>query len=121
MGIMGVLNHSHGGWEHFAQGKQSAHDARIFHKLLHCFNPGYILCGDRAFCTYEIMSMLHKKEVHTLMRLHQARHRKLDWRKGKKSMQTSAFSLGKSRPNSPRTAPWIRRSRTRFPTKWKCA
>jgi len=84
MGIMGVLNHSHGGWEDFAQGKQSAHDAPIFHKLLHCFNPGDILCGDRAFCTYELMSTLHEREVHTLMRLHQARHRKLDWRKGKK-------------------------------------
>jgi hypothetical protein len=84
MGIMGVLNHSHGGWEDFAQGKQSAHDAPIFHKLLHCFNPGDILCGDRAFCTYELMSTLREREVHTLMRLHQARHRKLDWRKGQK-------------------------------------
>ena len=84
MGIMGVLNHSHGGWEDFANGQQSAHDAPIFHRLLHCFNPGDILCGDRAFCTYELMSTLHAREVHTLMRLHQARHRKLDWRKGRK-------------------------------------
>lgn len=84
MGIMGVLNHSHGGWEDFAHGEQSAHDAPIFHKLLHCFNPGDILCGDRAFCTYELMSTLQSREVDTLMRLHQARHRILDWRKGKK-------------------------------------
>lgn len=84
MGIMGVLNHSHGGWEDFVQGKQSAHDAPIFHKLLHCFNPGDILCGDRAFCTYELMSTMLGRGVHTLMRLHQARHRNLDWRKGKK-------------------------------------
>ncbi len=62
----------------------SAHDAPIFHKLLHCFNPGDILCGDRAFCTYELISTLHEREVHTLMRLHQARHRKLDWRRGKR-------------------------------------
>lgn len=84
MGIMGVLNHSHGGWEDFAQGEQSAHDSPIFHKLLHCFNPGDILCGDRAFCTYELMSTMQDREVHTLMRLHQARHRTLDWRRGKK-------------------------------------
>ncbi len=84
MGIMGVLNHSHGGWEDFAQGKQNKHDAPIFHKLLHCFKPGDILCGDRAFCTYELKSTLLGREVHTLMRLHQARHRKLDWRKGRK-------------------------------------
>jgi len=84
MGIMGVLNHSHGGWEDFAEGEQSAHDAPIYRKLLHCFNPGDILCGDRAFCSYELMSALQVREVDTLMRLHQARHRTLDWRKGRK-------------------------------------
>jgi hypothetical protein len=45
MGIMGVLNHAHGGWEDFAEGEQSAHDAPIYLKLLHCFHPGDILCG----------------------------------------------------------------------------
>lgn len=82
MGIMGVLNHAHGGWEDFAEGEQSAHDAPIYRKLLHCFNPGDILCGDRAFCTYELMSSQQDRGVHSLMRLHQARHRKLDWRHG---------------------------------------
>lgn len=84
MGIMGVLNHSHGGWEDFAEGEQSAHDAPIYRKLFHCFNPNDILCGDRAFCTYELMSTLRERQVFTLMRLHQARHGKLDWRKGKR-------------------------------------
>jgi len=51
---MGVLNHSLGGWEDFANCRQSAHDAPIFHKLLHCFKPGDIRCGDRGFCTYEL-------------------------------------------------------------------
>ncbi len=84
MGIMGVLNRAYGGWEDFVEGKQSAHDASIFRKLLHCFNAGDILCGDRAFCTYEIMATMQSKEVHCVMRLHQARHRVLSWRKGKK-------------------------------------
>jgi len=84
MGIMGVLNHAHGGWEDFVEGEQTAHDAPIYRKLLHCFQPNDILCGDRAFCTYELMATLREKEVHTLMRLHQARHRVLDWRKGKR-------------------------------------
>ena len=84
MGIMGVLNHSHGGWEDFAEGEQSAHDAPIYRKLFHCFQAGDILCGDRAFCTYELMSAMRLREVDTLMRLHQARHRTLDWRKGRK-------------------------------------
>lgn len=84
MGIMGVLNHSHGGWEDFAEGEQSAHDAPIYRKLLHCFNPGDIICADRALCSYELRSTLHERHVHTLIRLHQARHGKLDWRKGKR-------------------------------------
>ena len=84
MGIMGVLNHSHGGWEDFAEGEQSAHDAPIYRKLLHCFQSGDILCGDRAFCTFELMSSMQGLEVDTLMRLHQARHRTLDWRKGRR-------------------------------------
>lgn len=84
MGIMGVLNHSHGGWEDFAEGEQSAHDAPIYRKLLHCFQAGDILCGDRAFCTYELMSSMQDREVDTLMRLHQARHRTLDWRRGRR-------------------------------------
>lgn len=84
MGIMGVLNHAHGGWEDFVEGEHTAHDAPIFHKLLHCFEPGDILCGDRAFCTYELMATLAGREVDTLMRLHQARHGVLNWRKGKR-------------------------------------
>lgn len=84
MGIMGVLNHAHGGWEDFVEGEQSAHDSPIFHKLLHCFEAGDILCGDRAFCTYELMATLESRGVHSLMRLHRARHRGLDWRKGRR-------------------------------------
>lgn len=102
MGIMGVLNHSHGGWDDFASSKQSAHDAPLFHKLLHCFNPGDILCGDRAFCTYELMSTLHKMEVHTLMRLHQARQRKLNWQKGKKISANERLFIWKKPAKQPR-------------------
>lgn len=84
MGIVGILNHAHGGWEDFVAGQQSAHDAPIYRKLLHCLNPGDILCGDRAFCTYELLSSQRQRGVHSLMRLHQSRHRSLDWRHGKR-------------------------------------
>lgn len=84
MGITGVLNHSHGGWEDFAESTQAASEAAVSHRLLHCLNPGDILCGDRAFCTYQLISSLSAKGVFSLMRLHAARHRVLDWRKGKK-------------------------------------
>ena len=104
MGIMGVLNHSHGGWEDFAQGGQSAHDAPISHKLIHCFNPGDILCGDRAFGTYEFMSTLQKREVDTLMRLNQARHRVLDWREGKRMGKNQRMVTWKKPKTQPATS-----------------
>jgi len=84
MGIMGVLNHAHGGWEDFVEGEHTAHDAPIYRKLLHCFDKGDILCGDRAFCSYELMATMQQMGVFSLMRLHQARHRSLDWRKGRR-------------------------------------
>ena len=84
MGVMGVLNHAHGGWEDFAVGEQSAHDAPVAHKLLHNFSAGDLVCGDRAFCTYELIASLLQRGAHSLMRLHQARHRALDFRNGKK-------------------------------------
>lgn len=50
-------------------------DATVSHQLLHCLNPGNILCGNRAFCTYPLISCLLEQGVFSLMRLHQARHR----------------------------------------------
>ena len=84
MGVMGVLNHSHGGWEDFATCTESAHDAPVAHKLLHNFGAGDLACADRAFCTYEFISLLLGQGAHSLMRLHQARHRVLDFRRGRK-------------------------------------
>ena len=65
-------------------GSSLAHDAPVFRKLLHCFHSGDLVCADRAFCSYEIKTTLHEKNVYTLIRLHQARHAKLDWRKGRR-------------------------------------
>lgn len=94
MGITGFLNHTHSGWEDFAKGEQIAHDEPIFHQLPHCFHPGDILSGDRAFCRYELIPTLREKDVHTVMRLHQARHGVLDRRKenrlGKHQRQVSS-------------------------------
>jgi hypothetical protein len=84
MGVMAVLNHSHGGWEGFATDKHTVHDAPFAHAVLGCFGEGDLCLGDRAFCTYELFASLAGRGAHSLMRLHQARHRKLDWRRGKK-------------------------------------
>lgn len=84
MAMMGVLNHAHGGWEDFAVAAQQRHDAPIFHKVMHCFEKGDIVCGDRAFCTYEIISTLLDRGADALMRLHPARAKNLDLRRGEK-------------------------------------
>jgi hypothetical protein len=84
MAVMGVLNHAHGGWEDYAIGKERTHDAVLAHQLLDCFEEGDIACADRAFCTYEIIALLQARGAHCVMRLHQARHRVLDLRQGKK-------------------------------------
>lgn len=84
MGIVGVLNLSHGGWEGFETCDHRTHDSRVAPRLMKHLDEGDILLADRAFCTYELISRLCEKGAHTVMRLHQARHAKLDWRRGKK-------------------------------------
>lgn len=84
MGFVGLLDLSHGGWQAVATGNWKAHDAPLGSKLTKHLSEGDLLLGDRAFCTYELIALARAQGAHILMRLHQARHRKLDWRKGKK-------------------------------------
>ncbi len=85
MGIVGVVNLSHGGVEGFETCGSAKHDARMAPRLLKHLNEGDINMGDRAFCSYEyIARTVTERKAHVLMRLHQMRHRKLDWRKGRK-------------------------------------
>ena len=85
MGIVGMVNLSHGGVEGFQTCGFRKHDARVAPSLLKYIDPGDLILGDRAFCSYEFITrIILEKKGHVIMRLHQARHRKLDWRKGKK-------------------------------------
>jgi hypothetical protein len=84
MGIVGMLNMSHGGWEGFTTGNWKLHDARAAQRLLGFVDRGDLILADRAFCTYELFARIQDRGGQCLMRLHQARHRKLDWRRGKK-------------------------------------
>ncbi|MFC4992078.1 IS4 family transposase [Rubritalea tangerina] len=84
MGFVGVVNLCHGGWEGFETCQWKKHDARVAPKLLKYVADGDLLMGDRAFCSYEIIGLTQQRGGHVLMRLHQARQRKLDWRKGRK-------------------------------------
>lgn len=85
MGIHGVVNLSHGGWEGFVTCDSRRHDARAATQLLAHVEEGDLLLADRAYCSYELIARItQERKAHVLMRLHQARHRKLDWRRGKK-------------------------------------
>ena len=85
MGIVGVTNLSHGGWEGFETCGRQKHDARMAPKLLKHIEQRDLLLADRAFCSYEFIARVTTEQKgHVLMRLHQARFKKLDWRKGKK-------------------------------------
>ncbi len=84
MGVGVVVNLSHGGWEAMTTDVHSAHDAALAPSLLGHVGEGDLLLGDRAYCSYEIISTVLSNGGHALMRLHQARHKKLDWRKGKR-------------------------------------
>lgn len=84
MGIVGLLNLSHGGWEHVETCPYSDHDTKAAAKLVSHLKQGDLLLADRAFCSYELIarSLAHGSEV--LMRLHQARSKALDWKRGKR-------------------------------------
>lgn len=84
MGMVGVLNLSHGGWEGFATCQANRHDVRVAQDMLDLVSEGDLLLGDRGFCSYELITRILERGGDVLMRLHQARHRKLDWRRGKR-------------------------------------
>ena len=84
MGVVALLNHSHGGWEGFETCDARMRDTRVAPRMLKHLQEGDVLLADRAFCSYEFCARLMEKGARFVMRLHQARHRKLDWRKGRK-------------------------------------
>jgi len=103
MGAVGLVNLSHGGVVDVETCGYRKHDARIAPKLLRSINEGDVVLGDRAFNTYEFISrIITERKAHTVMRLHQSRHRKLDWRRGKR---VSSFEriVTWEKPNKPRS------------------
>jgi Transposase DDE domain len=84
MGIVGLLNLGHGGWEHIETCPHTQHDTKAAAVLATHLRQGDLLLADRAFCSYELIARSLAQGAHILMRLHQARARSLDWRKGKR-------------------------------------
>lgn len=82
MGVAGVLNHAHGGWEGFVSSEYTEHDHKVAHRLIQYFKKGDLALADTAYSSYELIVRLSLKGVFSLMPLHHAR--KLDFRKGEK-------------------------------------
>lgn len=82
MGVMGVVNLSHGGWETLTPIKHTRHDHSSIHDVLSHFGENDLCLADRAFNSYEFMAHLAQRGCESLMRLHQARKKALDWSSG---------------------------------------
>ena len=84
MGVAGLINLSHGGWDAMTTGAFSEHDLTLAEGLLCHIGEGDLLLGDRAFCSYAFIAAVLARGGQVVMRLHQQREAALDWRKGRK-------------------------------------
>lgn len=101
MGIVGLLNLGHGGWEHIETCTYTQHDTIAAATLATHLSERDLLLADRAFCSYELIARCRKQGAHILMRLHHARDKALDWRKGRKISPNERIVTWK-RPQQPR-------------------
>lgn len=100
MGIVGLLNLGHGGWEHIETHPQTVGETTAAVALTKHLGESDLLLGDRAFGSYELICRCLARKAHVLMRLHDARARALDWRKGKKISRYERLVTWK-RPQQP--------------------
>ena len=84
LGMVGLLNLSHGGWEHITTSPMSVHEINPAVELTRTLHANDLLMGDRAFGSYELIARCAQRGAHVLMRLHQARENALDWNHGER-------------------------------------
>lgn len=106
MGFSGILDLAKGSIESYHLCEHTEHDVKIAHKMIGDLKTGDLLIADRAYCSYGFIGLLLGKGIQSVMRLHQARQRSLDWRKGTKQGKNSRLVIWKKGyrpPNSPLT------------------
>jgi len=82
MGVVGVLDPARGTLSDYITCDHRQHDIKGFYKLRGHFKPGDLAVGDRAFCSYELLALLKEVGAESIMRLHQRRDAKGDWKRG---------------------------------------
>ena len=89
---------------HFVQSNLHCYEGKLFTLFLKIFSSGDVVLADRGFCSYGNIAELHQRNIHSVMRLHQAR--KVDYRNGK-SLGTQDRLVIWKRPKQ-RGAAWSR-------------
>ena len=107
MGISALVNLSTGMWESSAISQQTTHDAVSAYQLIDAIGEGDLLLADRAYCSYALIAVAKERAAEVVFRLHQARHRCLDWRKGKRCGRSSRIVRWK-KPKYPKNSPLSR-------------
>jgi hypothetical protein len=83
MFLLGLFDLRTGAVLRVIKSKSRRHDAALAWRMLGFFRAGDTLIADRAFCSYAFISELQDRGVHVVMRLHQARAKKVDMNQGK--------------------------------------
>jgi len=90
MSVVGVLDLATGRLLDSTSGPDRRHDARGLYQLLDSFGEGDVAVADRGFCGFELLGLLRNRGTHSVMRMHQAREAKLDWRRGRRLLTGSS-------------------------------
>lgn len=83
MPLLGLFDLRTGAWLRVIKSAERRHDSHLAWKLLGHLRAGDTLIADRAFCSYAFIAHCEARGVAIVMRLHQARARTVDMRKGK--------------------------------------
>ena len=80
--MVALFSLENGGLTDYATGNLHQHESSLFRCLWPQLDPGDIVLGDRAFCSYGSLAMLQAQGNDGVFRLHQKR--RIDFREGKR-------------------------------------
>ena len=80
MKLVGVFSLATGALLDYAKANKHKSELLLLKGLLDHFKPGDLVLADRGFCSYVLMALLLRQDVHALFRLHHSRP--ADLRKG---------------------------------------
>jgi hypothetical protein len=73
--LVGLFSLATGHLARFVLSSWKAHEAPLARELVGWVQPGEVILADRAFCSWGLLALFHRKGVDVVWRLHQARKR----------------------------------------------